>query len=182
MTEHRPRLRLTLILGALAALGPLSIDMYLPCFPSVARSLGMSIAAVELTLATYHAGLALGQLAYGPLSDRFGRRPPLLFGLGLYLVSSLGCAAAPSLWVLAAARFAQALGGCAGMVVSRAVVRDCFDVRTSARVYSSLLRPLFVTARGMPAADAARLVESMHGGHRIPTLIARVDHLARGRA
>jgi len=141
MHDHTPRppLRLTLVLGALAALGPLSIDMYLPSFPSVARSLGTSVAAVQLTLATYLAGLAVGQLAYGPLSDRFGRRPPLLAGLGLYLVSAFACAAAPSLWVLAAARFAQALGGCAGMVVSRAVVRDCFDVRASARVYSSLL-------------------------------------------
>ncbi len=139
MTERRSRLRLTLILGALAALGPLSIDMYLPSFPSVARSLGTSVAAVQLTLATYLAGLAVGQLAYGPLSDRFGRRPPLLAGLALYLAAALACAAAPSLWVLAAARFVQALGGCAGIVVSRAVVRDRFDVRESARVYSSLL-------------------------------------------
>jgi len=133
------RLRLTLVLGALTALGPLSIDMYLPSFPSVARSLGTTVAAVQLTLATYLAGLAAGQLVYGPLSDRFGRKPPLLAGLGLYLAGALACAAAPSLGVLAAARFAQALGGCAGIVVSRAVVRDRFDVAESSHVYSSLM-------------------------------------------
>lgn len=133
------RRRLTLLLGVLAALGPLSIDMYLPSFPTVARSLGTTVARVQLTLATYLAGLAVGQLAYGPLSDRLGRRPPLLAGLGLYVAAALACAAAPNLGVLAAARFVQALGGCAGMVVSRAVVRDHFDVGESARVYSSLL-------------------------------------------
>jgi DHA1 family bicyclomycin/chloramphenicol resistance-like MFS transporter len=113
--------------------------MYLPSFPTVARSLGTSVASVQLTLATYLAGLAVGQLAYGPIADRFGRRPPLLAGLALYAAASLACAAAPSLGVLAASRFAQALGGCAGVVISRAVVRDRFDVDDSARVYASLM-------------------------------------------
>ena len=132
-TEH-------LALGrALAALGPLSVDMYLPSFPSVARSLGTSIAAVELTLATYLAGLAVGQLAYGPLSDRSGDDPRSSSGSVSTSSPRSPAPRRPSLWVLAAARFAQALGGCAGMVVSRAVVRDCFDVETSAQIYSSLL-------------------------------------------
>lgn len=131
--------RLTLILGTLAAIGPFSIDMYLPSFPTLARSLGTSVAAVELTLATYLAGLAAGQLLYGPLADRLGRRAPLLGGLALYVLASLACAAAPSLAVLAAARFVQALGGCAGMVISRAVVRDHFDEKESAQLYSSLM-------------------------------------------
>ena len=139
MSARRGALRLTLVLGSLAALGPLSIDMYLPSFPTVARSLGTSVASVQLTLATYLGGLALGQIVYGPLSDRFGRRPPLLAGLALYVAAALACAAAPSLWVLAAARLAQALGGCAGIVISRAMVRDRFDVDDSARVYSSLM-------------------------------------------
>lgn len=134
---HRPRL--TLILGSLTAIGPLSIDMYLPSFPSVARTLGTSVASVQLTLATYLAGLALGQLFYGPLADRYGRRPPLLAGLAVYVVASLACAAAPSLPLLAAARFVQALGGCSGLVISRAVVRDRFDVGESARMYASLM-------------------------------------------
>ena len=137
--DDRRRLQLTLILGALSALGPLSIDMYLPTFPAVARSLGTTVAGVQLTLATYLAGLAVGQLAYGPLSDRLGRRRPLLAGLGLYGLAAVACAAAPGLAALSAARFVQGLGGCAGMVIARAVVRDHFDVAESARVYSSLL-------------------------------------------
>jgi len=133
------RLRLTLLLGALTALGPLSIDMYLPSFPALAGSLGTSVASVQLTLATYLAGLAFGQLLYGPLSDRFGRRPPLLAGLGLYGAAAVACAVAPTLELLAAARFVQALGGCAGIVISRAVVRDRFDVRDSVHMYSMLM-------------------------------------------
>jgi DHA1 family bicyclomycin/chloramphenicol resistance-like MFS transporter len=136
-TSHR--LRLTLVLGSLTAIGPLSIDLYLPAFPSIARALATSVASVQLTLAAYLAGLAVGQLAYGPLADRFGRRPPLLGGLAVYVAASLACAAAPSLPVLVGARFVQALGGCAGLVVSRAVVRDRFDVAESARVYASLM-------------------------------------------
>lgn len=133
------RLRLALILGALSGLGPLSIDMYLPSFPSIARSLGTDVAGVQFTLATYLAGLTLGQLVYGPLSDRIGRRTPLLGGLTLYAVASLLCAFTPSLPLLAAGRFLQALGGCAGMVISRAVVRDHLDERSSAQMYSSLM-------------------------------------------
>lgn len=126
------------LLGALAALGPLSIDLYLPSFPDIARSFHTDVAAVQLTLAVYLFGLAAGQFLYGPLSDRFGRRNPLLGGLALYAVGSFVAAAAPSLALLAAARLLPALGGCAGMVISRAVVRDLFDERESARLYSSL--------------------------------------------
>jgi DHA1 family bicyclomycin/chloramphenicol resistance-like MFS transporter len=126
------------LLGALAALGPLSIDMYLPSFPDIARTFGTDVADVELTLAVYLGGLAFGQFVYGPLSDRFGRRAPLIGGLALYALGSLACAAAPTLAMLTAARLLQALGGCAGMVISRAVVRDRFDEAASARLYSSL--------------------------------------------
>jgi DHA1 family bicyclomycin/chloramphenicol resistance-like MFS transporter len=157
-TEPRPSsTRLVLVLGALTALGPLSIDLYLPAFPSVARALGTSVAAVQLTLATYLVGLAVGQLVYGPLSDRYGRRPPLLAGLGLYVAGALACASAPSLAALAAARFAQALGGCAGLVVSRAVVRDRFDVRDSARVFSSLMLVMGAAPILAPLAGAQLL-------------------------
>ncbi len=131
------RRRLTLILGALSALGPLSIDTALPAFPSIARSLGATIPAVQLTLAAYLAGIVAGQLVHGPLSDRLGRRPPLLAGLGLYALASLAAALAPTLAFLWGARFAQGLGACAVIVVSRAVVRDRCSERESAALYSS---------------------------------------------
>ena len=130
---------LVAILGLITALGPLSIDMYLPSFPTVAADLGVSVSDVQLTLASYLAGLAVGQLLYGVLADRLGRRRPLLAGLALYLLGAVACAVAPSLALLVVARFVQALGGCAGMVISRAVVRDHFDVADSARLYSILM-------------------------------------------
>ncbi len=129
--------RLTLVLGILATIGPLSMDMVLPSFPALARSLGVDVAAVQLTLAAYAAGVAAGQLLHGPLSDRFGRRPPLLAGLSLYTAAAVACAAAPSLGVLVAARFAQGLGACAAIVISRAVVRDRLCDREATALYSS---------------------------------------------
>lgn len=117
-------LRTILILGALSAFGPLAIDFYLPGFPAIALAFGTDEQHVQLTLASYFLGLSIGQLVYGPIADRFGRRVPLLFGVGLFTLASLACAFAPSLEWLIAARFVQALGGCAGMVLSRAIVSD----------------------------------------------------------
>lgn len=133
------RLRFILILGALSAFGPLSIDMYLPAFPRIAADFGVTVSTVELSLSAFFIGLSLGQLFYGPAADRFGRKPPLLVGLTIYVLASIGCAFAPSIEWLIALRFLQALGSCAGMVISRAVVRDLFDARESARVFSLLL-------------------------------------------
>lgn len=131
--------KLTFMLGSLTALGPLSIDMYLPSFPAIARDLTASPAQVQLTLAVFFVALGIGQAFYGPLSDRFGRRRPLCFGLALYVLASAGCALARSIEALVAWRFAQALGGCAGMVIARAVVRDRFDEREAARFFSLLI-------------------------------------------
>jgi DHA1 family bicyclomycin/chloramphenicol resistance-like MFS transporter len=132
-------LRTILILGALSAFGPLAIDFYLPAFPAMALAFGTDEKHVQLTLAAYFLGLSIGQLAYGPVADRFGRRIPLLTGVGLFTVASLACAYAPSLEWLIGARFVQALGGCAGMVIARAVVSDKCDAVGSAKVFSQLM-------------------------------------------
>lgn len=132
-------LRTLLILGALCAFGPLAIDFYLPSFPTLAQQFATDVEHIQLSLAAYFVGIAIGQLFHGPLADRFGRRVPLLVGVALFAVGSLACAIAPSLEWLIAARFVQALGGCAGMVITRAVVRDLCDPLASAKVFSQLV-------------------------------------------
>ena len=124
MTLRPNGLPVTALLTALVALGPLSTDLYLPSLPGMARSFSAPVAEIQLTLSVFLVGLALGQLAYGPLSDRFGRRPVLLVGLALYGLASLACLLAPGIGLLIVLRFLQALGGCAGPVICRAVVRD----------------------------------------------------------
>lgn len=131
--------RIILILGALSAFGPLAIDFYLPGFPAMALAFGTDEKHVQLTLASYFLGLSIGQLIYGPAADRFGRRMPLLVGVSLFSLASLACAFAPNLEWLIAARFVQALGGCAGMVVARAIVSDKCDAVGSAKVFSQLM-------------------------------------------
>ncbi|MDY7225368.1 multidrug effflux MFS transporter [Hyalangium rubrum] len=130
---------LILALGSLCAFAPLSIDMYLPSLPTIQGALGTSASAVQLTLAAFIAGLGVGQLAYGPLSDRFGRRKPLFFGIALYILASVACAFAPSIQWLIALRFLQAVGGASGPVIARAVVRDRYSGRDVARVLSLLM-------------------------------------------
>jgi len=130
---------LPLILGMLAAFAPLAIDMYLPALPAMATALGSDSAGAQLTIASYFVGMAVGQLAYGPLTDRFGRKPPLLFGVALFVLASLACAAAQSMPQMVWLRLLQALGGCAGMVVARAVVRDVSDLRDPVRLMARLM-------------------------------------------
>lgn len=128
-----------LILGALSAFGPLAIDFYLPGFPAMALYFGTDEKHVQLTLAAYFLGLSIGQLAYGPVADRFGRRIPLLVGVSLFTLSSVACTLAPNLEWLIGARFVQALGGCAGMVLARAIVSDKCNAVESAKVFSQLM-------------------------------------------
>lgn len=130
---------LIFILGTLSAIGPFSIDMYLPGFPAIARDLNTDVATVSLSLSSFFIGICVGQMLYGPLLDRFGRKKPLYFGLTLYLLTSLGCAFATSVEALIVLRFLQAVGGCVGMVASRAMVRDLFPVEESAKVFSMLM-------------------------------------------
>lgn len=128
--------RLVLLLGALTAFAPMSIDMYLSSLPAIGRGLHAGPEQTQTTLAAFFAGMAIGQVIYGPASDRFGRRPPLLIGVAVFVVASAVCALAPNVETLIAARFVQALGGCAGPVIARAVVRDRFSHADTARVLS----------------------------------------------
>ena len=130
---------MTLILGALSAFGPLSMDMYLPGLPSLTRDLGASASTGQLTLTGCMLGLAGGQLLAGPLSDSLGRRRPLLAGLVGYIAASLACAAAPSIGSLIVLRFIQGALGGAGVVIARAVVRDLFRGAAAARVFALLM-------------------------------------------
>jgi DHA1 family bicyclomycin/chloramphenicol resistance-like MFS transporter len=139
MSEPIPRLRLIVILGALSAFGPLATDMYLPAFPALARAFSTDAAAVQGTLATYFVGLGLGQAIWGPISDRYGRKPSMLFGLALFVAASIACALATSIESLWIFRFVQALGGSVGMVLGRAAVRDVYVGAEAAHFYSRLL-------------------------------------------
>lgn len=128
-----------ILMGALTAIGPLSIDMYLPAFPAIASGLGAQSSEVERTLAAYLLGMAGAQLIYGPLADRFGRKPPLYGALVIYILASAGCALAPNVEFLTVSRVFQALGGAAGMVIPRAVVRDHYNTQEAARALSMLM-------------------------------------------
>jgi MFS transporter, DHA1 family, multidrug resistance protein len=133
------RKRLGVILGAMSAFGPLSIDLYLPGLPRLTTDFGTSASAGQLTLTACLLGLAFGQLAFGPLGDRFGRRSPLVVGLVVYCVASLACAAAPNVWVLVGLRLVQGLSGSSGIVIARAVVRDLRSGVAAARLFSLIM-------------------------------------------
>jgi DHA1 family bicyclomycin/chloramphenicol resistance-like MFS transporter len=152
--HKKNRFTLVLILGLLSAIGPFSIDMYLPGFPAIAADLGTTVEVVGYSLSSFFVGICLGQLICGPLLDRYGRKKPLYIGLAIYLLASLGCALAPSVEVLIALRFLQALGGCVGMVAPRAVVRDVFPVQESAKVFSMLVLVIGVSPIIAPTAGS----------------------------
>ncbi|HWU84867.1 MAG TPA: multidrug effflux MFS transporter, partial [Rhodocyclaceae bacterium] len=146
MTDAKRReLRIILILGALSTLSPFAIDLYLPAFPQIAAGLGSSTAQVALSLSSYFVGMAGGQLFYGPLLDRFGRKRPLYVGLGLFVLASLGCALAQNVETLIALRLLQALGGCVAQVGALTMVRDFFPAHEGAKVMSLLLLILSVS-------------------------------------
>ena len=129
-----PSFGLALLLTTLVALGPLSTDLYLPALPGMTVTFATDVARVQLTLSVFLIGYAVAQLFYGPVSDRYGRRPAMLFGLVLYLLSSVACMLAPSVDALIASRFFQALGACAGPVLGRAIVRDVYGPVQAARI------------------------------------------------
>ena len=138
-TKRKKNFYLILILGMLTAIGPFSIDMYLPAFPDIAKNLHTTVAQVTLSLSSFFIGISVGQLLYGPLLERFGRKKPLYIGLCIYLLASIGCALAASVNALIVLRLLQALGGCVGMVAARAMVRDLFEVKENAKIFSTLM-------------------------------------------
>ncbi|MEO5999331.1 MAG: MFS transporter, partial [Chitinophagaceae bacterium] len=130
---------LILILGTLTALSPFSVDMYLPGFPAIAADLHTTTAQVSLSLSGFFIGISAGQILYGPLLDRFGRKKPLYIGLAVYILASLGCVLVTSIEMLILLRFVQAIGSCVAGVVAIVMVRDLFPVQDNAKVFSLLM-------------------------------------------
>src|SRR6185437_14121972 len=127
---------LTALLAALSAIGPLTTDMYLPSLPDIVRLLDATTAEGQLTISSYLVGFALGQIVYGPISDRHGRKPVLIGAIALYCLATLGCALSTSIEMLIVARFFQAVGGCGGAVLARAIVRDLYSGARAGRELS----------------------------------------------
>jgi DHA1 family bicyclomycin/chloramphenicol resistance-like MFS transporter len=148
---------LPVLLGFLTAVGPISTDMYLPSFPALEQALGVPTGSAQITLATWFAGLAVGQITQGSLSDRFGRRGPLIVGTMLYTIGSAGCALAPNLFWLSAARAVAAIGASASMVIPRAMVRDLSDGLAAARLMSKLMLVMGVAPILAPSLGSAVL-------------------------
>ncbi|GAA4734449.1 multidrug effflux MFS transporter [Flavisolibacter ginsenosidimutans] len=164
---------LILILGLLTAIGPFSIDMYLPAFPDIAKNLHTSIAQVMLSLSSFFIGISVGQLIYGPLLERLGRKKPLYAGLCIYLLASVGCALATSVNSLILFRLLQALGGCAGMVAARAIVRDLFDVKQNAKIFSTLM--LVVAVSPIIAPTAGGYVTAVFGWRYVFVILIGIN-------
>jgi DHA1 family bicyclomycin/chloramphenicol resistance-like MFS transporter len=152
------RLELIALFGLLTCFTPIGIDLYLPALPAIAREFNAPIAAIEHSLAAFFLGLAVGQAAVGPLSDRFGRRMPIIVGLVLYVIGSAGCALAQGPLTLDAARFLQACGSCTGTVLARACVRDLFQPREAARIFAQMLLILSVSPLFAPFVGGWMLV------------------------
>ena len=146
------------LLGALSVVTPFAIDMYLPAFSKIASEYRTSTSQISLSLSTYFIGFAIGQMIYGPLLDRFGRKRPLYIGLALYIVFSIGCATAPNLHAFIAFRFFEAIGGCAAQVGAIAMVRDFFPVKQSAKIFSLLFLMIGVSPLLAPTIGSLLLV------------------------
>ncbi|WP_080239435.1 multidrug effflux MFS transporter [Spirosoma rigui] len=173
--SRRQHLFIILILGTLSTISPFSIDMYLPAFPAIARYLDTSIAQVQLSLTVYFIGISVGQMLYGPLLDRFGRKKPLYVGLVLYCLASLGCALTTSIETLILMRLLQALGGCVGLVAAQALVRDLFPVGDIAKVFSLLT--LVVAVSPMIAPTIGGYATVAFGWHSIFIILAGITAL-----
>src|SRR4051812_16151441 len=162
---------LTALLAGLSAFGPLTTDMYLPSLPEIARQLTASTAQVQLTISAYLIGFAVGQIVYGPISDRHGRKPVLLAAIALYCAASLACALSTSIEMLIAARFVQALGGSGGIVLARAIVRDLYSGGRAGRELSVIGAVMALAPVFAPLVGGA--VQTVFGWHAVfITLVA----------
>ncbi len=168
--EGRKRAGLIFLLGLLSAVGPFSIDMYLPGFPVIAADLNTSVDAISYSLSSYFIGICVGQMICGPLLDRYGRMRPLYAGLSLYILASIGCAFSDSIETLIIFRFFQALGGCVGMVAPRAIVRDVFPVNENAKVFSLLV--LVIGVSPIIAPTAGSYIIHHFGWHAVFVVLA----------
>ncbi|HUR11549.1 MAG TPA: Bcr/CflA family efflux MFS transporter, partial [Flavitalea sp.] len=173
--DKKKRSLLILILGLLSAIGPFSIDMYLPGFPNIADDLHTTVDYVSYSLSSFFIGISVGQLIVGPLLDRFGRKRPLYIGLIIYVIASLGCAVSSSVEMLIGFRLLQALGCCVGMVAPRAIVRDIFPVHESAKVFSLLILILGVSPIIAPTIGSY-LITSL-GWHSVFFVMAVITSL-----
>ena len=171
----RKRSLLILILGLLSAIGPFSIDMYLPGFPTIATDLHTTVDNVSYSLSSFFIGICVGQLICGPLLDRFGRKRPLYIGLVIYILASLACAISNSVELLIGFRFLQALGGCVGMVAPGAIVRDVFPVKENAKIFSLLILILGVSPIVAPTAGS--YVIAAFGWHAVFIVLALITAL-----
>ena len=166
---------LILILGALNTITPFSIDMYLPAFPRIAADFNTGIDQVALSVSTYFLGYAIGQILYGPLLDRFGRKPPLYTGLVIYIIATIGCfttSTIEGLWIM---RFIQAIGGCVASVAAMAMVRDFFPVKHSASVISLLV--LILGASPLLAPTAGSFIITAWGWHTVFIVLAAITFI-----
>lgn len=172
---RRQHFSVILILGTLSTVSPFAIDMYLPGFPAIASDLNTSISQVQLSLTVYFIGISIGQLLYGPLLDRFGRKKPLYVGLIIYGLASVGCAMTGSIETLILMRLLQALGGCVGLVAAQALVRDLFPIKDIARVFSLLT--LVVAISPMIAPTIGGYATVALGWHSIFIILAIITAL-----
>ena len=163
---------LALLLGLITAIGPFAIDSYLPALPTLGASLHASPAAVQMSLTVFFIVIGVCQLFYGPISDVFGRKPPIYAGLMIFAVGSIGCALAPTIEVLIAFRAMQAFGACAGMVVPRAIVRDLYTGHEAARLMSLLMLVMSVSPILAPLAGS--LVISLWSWREVFAVLAVV--------
>ena len=165
-----PFIRSAVVLGLLCATGPLAIDMYLPALPRIAESLNGTMAGAQLTITAYFIAYGLAQMVYGPVADMVGRKPPLIAGLALFLAGSVGCALAPDMNWLIAARVVQALGGAAAMVIPRAIIRDLHTGPQATRLMALVM--LIISVSPMLAPLAGSGIIALSGWRAIFALLA----------